>query len=96
MLLIECPFCGARAQSEFAYGAQAAIARPQPPEAVSDAEWAGYLLFRDNPKGEHAERWCHRLGCGLWFNVLRDTRTHAIGAVAPLDAPMHAPARAMR
>ena len=87
MLLIECPFCGARAQTEFAFGRQTAIARPQPAEAVDDRAWAEYLFFRDNPKGDHYERWCHRLGCGLWFNVLRDTLTHEIRAVAPIDAP---------
>ncbi len=87
MLLIACPFCGPRAQVEFAFGGQAGIARPQPPEAVSDGEWAQYLFYRDNPKGEHYERWCHRQGCGLWFNVLRDTVTHRIGKTAPLAEP---------
>ncbi len=56
-------------------------------EAVSDGEWAQYLFYRDNPKGEHYERWCHRQGCGLWFNVLRDTVTHRIGKTAPLAEP---------
>jgi len=87
MLLIDCPFCGPRAQSEFVCGGQSAIARPQPPEQVDDRAWGAYLYFRDNPKGEHYERWCHRLGCGLWFNLLRDTVTHEIRAVAPIDAP---------
>jgi sarcosine oxidase subunit delta len=76
MLLIDCPFCGPRAQLEFRYGGQAGIARPQPPESVDDAAWAAYLYVRDNPKGAHVERWCHRLGCGLWFDVTRDTVTH--------------------
>ena len=40
-----------------------------------------YLFFRDNPKGSHAERWRHSYGCGLWFNLLRDTVTHEVAAV---------------
>lgn len=87
MLEIPCPFCGPRPQLEFTFGGQSAIARPQPPEAVSDRQWAEYLFFRDNPRGGHFERWCHRQGCGLWFNVLRDTLTHEIRSVAPIDAP---------
>jgi len=87
MLLIACPFCGPRAQLEFVFGGQSEIVRPQPPEAVSDREWAEYLFYRDNPKGDHYERWCHRHGCGLWFNVLRDTLTHRIGKTAPIDQP---------
>lgn len=87
MLLIHCPFCGPRAQLEFTFGGQSGIARPQPPEAVSDREWAEYLFYRDNPSGNHYERWCHRQGCGLWFNVLRDTVTHEIRRIAAIDEP---------
>jgi len=87
MLLIECPFCGPRAQSEFVCGGEGRIVRPQPPETVSDRAWAEYLYFRDNPRGDHCERWCHRYGCGLWFNLLRNTITHAIAGTGPIDAP---------
>ncbi|MBK7473322.1 MAG: sarcosine oxidase subunit delta [Betaproteobacteria bacterium] len=85
MLLIPCPFCGPRAQIEFAYGGQSDIVRPKTPDAASDQEWAEYLFFRDNPKGSHRERWCHRDGCGLWFNLLRDTVTHRIARSSPVD-----------
>ena len=81
MLLITCPHCGARGENEFSCGGQAHIARPGPPEAVSDQEWARYLFERDNPKGMHFERWVHRHGCGQWFNVARDTVTHEIKAI---------------
>ena len=87
MLLIDCPFCGARPQIEFAFGGQTAIVRPQPADSVTDAAWGEYLFVRDNPKGDHYERWCHRHGCGLWFNVLRDTMTHRISRVAAIDEP---------
>jgi len=81
MLLIACPHCGPRDEAEFVCGGQTHIARPGPPEATSDGDWARYLFERDNPKGLHSERWLHRHGCGQWFNVVRDTVSHEIKAV---------------
>ena len=81
MLLISCPYCGERDESEFSYGGEAHIARPSDPDALSDEAWADYLFMRTNPKGAHLERWCHAEGCRRWFNVRRDTVTHAITAV---------------
>ena len=73
MLLIECPFCGARPEIEFSYGGEAHIARPADPSAISDEAWTEFLYFRTNPRGAHAERWRHAHGCGRFFNVRRDT-----------------------
>lgn len=84
MLLITCPHCGPRAEIEFRCGGEGHITRPGPHDAVSDAEWADYLFYRTNPKGEHRERWLHSAGCGQWFNVARDTMTHQISAVYPM------------
>jgi len=81
MLLISCPWCGPRDESEFACGGEAHIARPPDPDRLSDAEWADYLFMRKNPKGVHFERWVHRLGCRRWFNMARHTVTHDILAV---------------
>jgi sarcosine oxidase, subunit delta len=78
MLLIPCPFCGPREEVEFRYGGEAGIVRPKDPDALSDAEWAEYLFFRDNPKGRLGERWVHAHGCGRWFTLVRDTVTHEI------------------
>jgi sarcosine oxidase subunit delta len=80
MLLIPCPWCGRRDESEFTYGGEAHIARPAKPDALSDAKWADYLFMRTNPKGAHRERWAHTHGCGRWFNVARDTVSHDIAA----------------
>ena len=74
MLLIECPWCGPRHQTEFSYGGEAHIARPDNAMEMSDDEWADYVFMRQNPKGTHYERWCHAHGCGQWFNAVRDTR----------------------
>jgi sarcosine oxidase subunit delta len=78
MLRIECPYCGLRDEPEFSFGGESHVTRPA--AGAGDAEWAEYLFFRTNPKGEHAERWCHSYGCGQWFNVVRDTVTHEIRA----------------
>ena len=80
-MLITCPHCGARDETEFSYANEAHIARPLNSDAMSDAEWADYLFMRKNPKGVHYERWNHARGCRRWFNVARHTVTHEILAV---------------
>jgi heterotetrameric sarcosine oxidase delta subunit len=47
MLLIHCPWCGSRDESEFQWGGPAKIVRPER-AAISDAAWVDYLFFRDN------------------------------------------------
>jgi heterotetrameric sarcosine oxidase delta subunit len=87
MLLLECPHCGPRDETEFGYGGQAHVPYPAEPDVLTDEEWAQYLFFRDNPKGPFAERWVHRIGCRRWFNVVRDTATHEVLAVYRLTDP---------
>ncbi|QWF22976.1 sarcosine oxidase subunit delta [Nocardioides sp. LMS-CY] len=87
MLLLSCPWCGPREEIEYHYGGQAHVSYPEDPSALTDAEWADYLFFRDNPKGPFAERWAHAMGCRRWFNVVRDTATHRVLAVYRLDEP---------
>ena len=81
MLLIPCPYCGARDETEFSYGGEAHIERPKQPEALSDEEWADYVFMRPNSKGVLLERWVHSHGCRRWFNLARDTVTYEIHAV---------------
>ncbi|WP_397414030.1 sarcosine oxidase subunit delta [Phenylobacterium sp.] len=78
MLRIDCPHCGPRDGAEFVCGGESHIVRPQ--LAASDGEWASYLFERSNPRGLVRERWRHSFGCGLWFNLVRDTATHEIRA----------------
>lgn len=86
MMKIPCILCGPRDEAEFVCGGAAHIVRPG--LDASDREWAEYLFFRDNPKGLHRERWRHVHGCGQWFNVVRDTVSHAVHSVyAMTDAP---------
>ncbi len=81
MFLIACPYCGERDQSEFAYGGEAHIARPQWRDDMTDEDWADFVFMRTNPKGLLAERWNHAAGCRRWFNMLRNTATDDILAV---------------
>lgn len=78
MLILACPHCGPRDQLEFRSGGEGDRARPVDPGVSSDADWAEYLFLRRNPKGLHRERWNHAAGCGKWFTITRDTRTHRI------------------
>jgi heterotetrameric sarcosine oxidase delta subunit len=80
MLLIECPYCGPRAEIEFSCGGEAHIKRPAAPDALDDAQWADYLFMRKNPRGRHFEQWVHIFGCRRWFNIERDTLTYSIAA----------------
>jgi sarcosine oxidase delta subunit len=61
-LLIPCPNCGPRPVDEFSYA----------------GELATYLYFRRNVAGVQREWWFHRLGCELWFQAERDTRTNEV------------------
>lgn len=80
MLLIECPYCGLRDETEFSYAGEAHIARPLETEKLSHEEWADYLFMRSNPKGDHREQWLHAAGCRRYFNAVRDTVTYKIYA----------------
>ena len=87
MLLIDCPWCGQRAETEFHCGGEAHIARPDDPAALDDEAWREFLFHRTSPKGVHAERWVHNGGCGRWFNALRDTVSDRFLAFYPMGSP---------
>ncbi|MCW6536914.1 sarcosine oxidase subunit delta [Sphingomonas lycopersici] len=92
MFLIDCPYCGPRAESEFRCGGETHIERPGPYDEVTDEAWSDYLFYRQNPKAEHRERWVHAAGCRRWFNVARDTVTHRIIAVYAIGETLPAAA----
>ncbi len=85
MLLIECPWCGERDESEFSYAGEAHIVRPQETENLSDEAWADYLFMRKNPRGLHREQWLHTAGCRRYFNVERDTVSYQIRCSYKID-----------
>jgi sarcosine oxidase subunit delta len=81
MLLIPCPWCGPREETEFRCGGEAHIARPPDPSSLDDSAWGDFLFIRSNPKGLFQERWVHTAGCRRWFNAVRDTVSHRFLAV---------------
>lgn len=87
MLLIECPYCGVRDESEFSPQGEAHIARPLDTEKLTDEEWADYLFMRKNPKGLHREQWLHAAGCRRFFNAERDTVSYKITATYKIGEP---------
>jgi heterotetrameric sarcosine oxidase delta subunit len=88
VLLITCPWCGARDQLEFSCHGQAHIKRPETPGQLSDEQWGDYVFFRDNPMGVHYERWVHSHGCRRWFNAVRDTVSDEfLGTYKPGEDP---------
>jgi sarcosine oxidase, subunit delta len=88
MLLIECPWCGTRAESEFSCGGEAGIARPPDAEKVTDQEWGDYLFMRKNPRGVHREQWMHAHGCRRWFMAERDTVSYAFQGYETFAHPL--------
>lgn len=94
MLLIRCPWCGLRDETEFHCGGEAHRVRPHNPDVLGDEAWAAYLFMRTNTKGQHRERWVHRYGCRRWFNALRDTVTNEIVAVYKVDEQLVATSEA--
>ena len=86
MLLISCPHCGPRNESEFQHGGPARMRRPETTHAMDDAQWVDYLTVPNNPMGPVDEKWWHVRGCGAWLTLRRDTVTHQI-----LDGARHGP-----
>ncbi len=75
---IECPFCGDRDVSEFAYLGDAGFRRPRPDVDSPADRFYEAVYLRDNPAGPHEELWYHAAGCLSWLRVTRNTRTHEI------------------
>ena len=73
MMVITCPYCGPRNETEYHYGGQAHVPFPAAEDELTDKDWAEYLFYRANTMGPYAERWMHAVGCRRWFNVVRDT-----------------------
>jgi sarcosine oxidase subunit delta len=86
MLLIDCPWCGARPEIEFRHAGEAGIVRPDP-VAASDADWAAFLYLRTNAKGAIAERWRHTHGCGRFFVATRDSVSDELRSTRPPGGP---------
>ena len=86
MLLINCPWCGPRDETEFHYGSEAHIGYPEKPEELTDKQWAEYIFYRNNPKGWFAERWVHNVGCRRWFCLLYTSPSPRDGATSRMPS----------
>jgi len=86
MLIIPCPYCGERDESEFTYGGEAHRHPPKNPTSVTEEEWVEYLFYRTNVKGEYHELWYHSSGCRKWFNVIRNTISYKISESYMINA----------
>ncbi len=78
MLLIFCPHCGPRNDSEFTYQGQF---RVRPGVDTARAAWRQYLYFESNTADWATERWFHRSGCRRFLIVERHTVSNAIRKV---------------
>ncbi len=84
MLLINCPHCGERAQTEFDYVRSLdSIVRLAMP-----ADEALKTLFeRANPRGVDDEIWRHSRGCRQFLNMRRNRVTHEIISMSEWGTP---------
>ena len=73
--LLPCPNCGPRDVNEFSYAGEVTV---RPHESPTLRELAAYVYFRRNVAGVQREWWYHRLGCEVWFQAERDTRTNEV------------------
>ncbi|HVO48491.1 MAG TPA: sarcosine oxidase subunit delta [Steroidobacteraceae bacterium] len=90
---IQCPYCGERDVSEFAYLGDAHVERPDPGGAEASRRFYESVYLRDNPAGPHIELWYHTAGCRSWLRVARDTLTHELlGVELARQQPGAAPA----
>lgn len=76
MMLLRCPWCGARNAGEFRYVGESE-ARPDPATATAE-EWRHHLYFPANPRGWVREDWYHHAGCRRYFTVERHTGTNEV------------------
>jgi sarcosine oxidase, subunit delta len=78
MLLIPCPWCGPRDESEFS--ARGSVTPRPDLTVVDDLAWTDYLYCEDNVRGWLREYWVHSFGCRQLFTVQRHTVTNQITA----------------
>ena len=86
MMLIDCPYCGHRAQAEFIYERtlDSIVTIDMP-----DDEAMTRLYARTNPRGLDDELWRHSYGCRAWLVLRRHRTSHAIEAVTTFDPAVH-------
>jgi len=74
MLLIPCPHCGERDESEFDYGGRALAL---PALDASGDEWHQALHLGNDSEDCVDEYWYHAGGCECWIRLRRSLSNHA-------------------
>lgn len=89
MMLIPCPWCGPRSETEFTYIRASQTKRPDTSSLEADKQPVmDYVYLRDNPKGVTQEHWQHSGGCRGILKVERHNVTHEITASVKRDEPL--------
>ena len=73
MLLIPCPHCGERDESEFDYGGRALIL---PGLDAPTSDWHQALHLGNDSEDCADEFWYHFAGCERWFQLRRNLSSH--------------------
>lgn len=84
MMMITCPYCGARPETEFRYGGEA-VARPTDSMALDDPALEAILYVRENNSRVVREQWVHADGCRMWMWVKRCRTTHQVLSVEAFE-----------
>jgi len=82
MLLIPCPHCGERDESEFDYGGRAI---DFPDLNADQAKWHKKLHLHEASEFLIDEVWFHSAGCECWIQLRRDTLTHKFCSINDAD-----------
>lgn len=82
MQQFDCPWCGARPQTEFRYRCVAQAMPCAWPDPSREA-FMQRVFLRDNAIGFQPELWQHADGCRGWLIVERHNLTHEVRAVRP-------------
>lgn len=80
-IMIPCPNCGRRPNSEFWFGGELPR-RVTPGQEIDPEEDFNRVWMHDNAFGPQKERWFHWAGCRRWLTLVRDTRTNEIHGLA--------------
>ena len=81
MLLIPCPYCGERDESEFTYGGSSRN-YPTFDEGRSISDWYQSVYLPKLHQNVLCEYWYHTAGCEQWIELKRDLCTHKIELVS--------------
>ncbi len=87
MLLINCPHCGERDQSEFSYGGRYAK-YPALDSTASIEKWHRAIHLHHSSQNLIREYWYHECGCEQWIEIDRDVDSHEMTPVSGADEPI--------